>query len=270
MVRPEPEEDDIAFDIVIVAITFGTFILILVAICFTYSLYGQRKKLYVQKRYHKTLRNGADYPISYSIDAIFGLNTAIIFGMLMSVTTLLIQNYSNDDTVDLIIDSASYGPWFLIMLFLNVKNWNLFFRFKIQHYAVQSEWQKIINPDETQKRLDHNWYIRNNKTWGNLSTVYAYFGVMHWLLLCAVITIDIIENSNYVDNLTMTIIAVLSVAKIVLFVLPFLLYIGIEVKTPSFNDLFFIHWESRMQAICTAILILITLTADILEGTVIR
>ena len=267
MTASQSDDDLVIYDITIPIVGVITLFLIAIAAVGTCRLYGHRREVYVQKRYHKTLRNGGRYPLCYNIDAIFGLNTAIILGMIMSAATLLVPYYFEDDGNDqihLTLECASYGPWFLIMLFLNVKNWTLYFKFKRQHFMVQSEWQKIINPDETQKRLDHNWYIRNNKTWGNLSTVYIYFGILHLLAFCILITIDVIGKWRFIERSEVGTVAILNVVEIILAVLPFILYIVIEAKTPHFNDLFFIHWESRMEAKLTAILIAILLTSDLM------
>lgn len=254
------DDDDLVYDIIVPVIGCITLCLIVAAIWGTLALYGRRRQLYVQKRYHKALRNGERYPLGYDIDAIFGLNTSIILGMAMSAATLTLPYYFETHRLLLVLEAASYGPWFLIMLFLNVKNWTLYFKFKRQHYAMQSEWQSIINPDETRKRLDNNWYIRNNRTWGNLSTVYAYFGAVHLVTLCIVVTIDVARKWELMGSFAMTMCTVLEMGLVAL---PFVLYITIEANTPSFNDLFFIHWESRQEAKLTAMLIVILLASDL-------
>ena len=149
------------------------------------------------------------------------------------------------------------------MLFLNVKNFALYFRFKWQHYSLQSEWQQIINPNIIHELERKNWYIRHKRTLEQLSNVYKAFGVLHLLNLSLCFVFHQIVSDVSRSESDLVAFVFVRALNMLLFTLPFFIYIWIELKTPHFDDCFFIHWESRAEAKLTALLIFIFLCTDI-------
>jgi len=249
-------------DVSAICVAVFIFLAMLVSIFGIHKLYQHREDVFLQKRSKSVLH------------AVFGLNMASILGMCASLGTIYARfTLTKGKAAGKVFHAAKYCSWFLIMLFLNVKNFRLLFRFKWQHFALQSEWQRIIDPNIVQELHQTNWYIRNKRSWGHLPTVYLYFGLFHGLnfaicyslhLYISNVLIPNYENDGDGSNEGIAIM-VLEICFTVLLILPFIIYILIEIKTPNFHDTFYMHLESRIEAILAAVLFGVLISSTIVQ-----
>eukprot|EP01084_Bolivina_argentea_P007618 14305_1 len=109
-------------------------IIIMIAIYSNLQLYKSRGEAFLKKR---------------SLSGIFGLNISIILTILISLINMIYSEYFDyhSITMDSIFTMLYFALWFLIFVFLNVKSFLIHFRYKWQYYALQSQWQQIINPN---------------------------------------------------------------------------------------------------------------------------
>ena len=132
--------------------------------------------------------------------------------------------------------------WSLYSLIL--KNWFIYYKYHFTYYTIESEWLQLIN---SKLSSNQNWFIKNSYKYGNISYMSRIIGIPCIILasicnLGAVLTIISLMNGSFLMLLLS-----LSLATIPC-IPPALFYVFIVCKTPSFNDTFHIHWESKIHS----------------------
>eukprot|EP01084_Bolivina_argentea_P023739 44342_1 len=214
-------------------------ILIIVAIYGTIKLYQCRMDPFMKKR---------------SISIVFGLNISTILGMISNFCNIYFQ-YTKQPHAMITSVGIFFGCWFSIFFFLNVKNWIIHNRYKWQYFTLQLKWQRIINPNIVEIAHKNNWYIRNNYKYGNLYNIYKRFAMLHSLNFIIGVTLLVIRMEKVLTPKSNLMVAS-GVIAMVNFLLPWLIYIIIVCSTPSFNDIFFIHWESKIHAVLSIFIVM--------------
>ena len=100
-----------------------------------------------------------------SILNVFALNISNLIGIISSFGTIWAQ-YHRKDALGINFIGLGFAAWYLMFLFLIVKNFVILFRLKWQHYTIQSQWQRIINPTIIDELEKHNFYVRYYKQFG--------------------------------------------------------------------------------------------------------
>eukprot|EP01084_Bolivina_argentea_P029915 55505_1 len=208
---------------------------VLAFLCF--GIYGNVKAY--QRRNHITFKKR---PMS------FGLNCVIIISNILIVLFYMSGTIVDSAPMFTITAALWFITWFIIFTMLNVMNWMIYFRYKWTYYTMQLQWQQIINPNIAQSMKDDNWYIKNNKKYGNKSYVLRLFSVIHFILCMIAICFMVIRTAKENNGELSTITTMLGMALLVLIFIPAIIYLVIVIKTPSFNDIFSIHRESKMQS----------------------
>ena len=180
--------------------------------------------------------------------AVFGLNSAfvlIIIGweaLLICYVYLPVELYE----VQIIPTTLMITAIWLFFCMLIAKNWMNYFKTKWTQYTMEYEWQRIINPNVLSQKNNRtqNWFIENNKTFGNPCFMNKLIGSICFFgyLLSLVPLI----STAFFDNSVLHIFAYSSL--ILAFGCFIVVYAIIVKKTPSFNDAFHIQWENKMHA----------------------
>ena len=193
-------------------------------------LYKHRNELFIQKR---------------NIYITMGLNYAFIFGMFASFLAHLSILYLDPISVTISFSIFFLAFWTLLF-FLNTKNWMIYYHEKWTYYALDLKWQQIIN-DKVIKdsSTESNWFITNRHKYGNRQYIFKLFGILHLFGLTLLITAQaILQTSNGHPNAI-----TFSIVMIIITIIPYIIfYVFLTFKTPRFNDIFNIHWESQMHA----------------------
>eukprot|EP01083_Nonionella_stella_P001994 5747_1 len=213
------------------------FVLSPLCIYWTYVFYGHKDELFVQKR-----------NVKMTIGLNIGLLLYIVFLGLFAISSLFDALYvAFTASIVLFI-----GLW-MFAYCLICKTWMIYYDYKFIFYSLDSEWTTIIDSTSHSK----NWYLKHRKTFGNarwimktLAPVFILFFVCQYLSLVGMI---------FTGN------PVLAITGVLTFMLPVALsmiaYIIILRKTPNaqkFNDMFYIHWESKLYAKLMLIYFIIT------------
>ena len=230
--------------------------LLLVILCsVSLSLYGIHL-LYMNR--------GKDFVLKRSkwlVHEVIGSNMAVTSAILSTV--VVIPTLSAHTPSDLINHTESLLCWFIITLFLNVKYFLFLLRGKQRHHALRAEWQKLINPKETQRRLERVWYVRNEYQFNTLTSTYFYFGTFHLMLFILCELSYIFTNHIHgVDQMDFTLFLILKLVESFLFLIPFSLMLLIGKLTPHLDDPHFIHWERRSTLKLVAFLSILLLTSN--------
>eukprot|EP01084_Bolivina_argentea_P142893 250999_1 len=191
------------------------------------KLYRISNAMFIQKR-HKSI--------------VFGLNTVLIFEMLSIVVGHWISLTGSEiPIVSLIANIFTVICYWSFFYFSIGKNWMIYYKERWTFHTLQLEWQQIINKTNND---NNNWFIKNNSKYGSLSYVYKIFGIYYVIGIILGI-IGMIEVSSPNPNLLF--VAPL-IAMPLLVVVVF--YVTIICKTTHLaliDDIFFIHWESKMH-----------------------
>ena len=238
-------------DVVIWTILSIIFIGLIMAIHGNIRLYKYRELPLLEKR---------------NLSIIFGLNISIICAILLSIGVILSQ-YLNSTLSHRIVIVLQFASWFSIFLFLNIDAFCIHFRYKWQYYTIQSKWQEIINPSYVEALSKHNWYIRTYSIWGKYSNICKVFATVHVIDFMISAALEMLLRPN-IDNSDHIILVFFLILESVTLMLPFIIYITIVFTTPIFDDIFLIHWQSRMEAKLSLILIIVFLSGNIVETTI--
>eukprot|EP01083_Nonionella_stella_P135292 411578_1 len=130
----------------------------------------------------------------------------------------------------------------LSILHLN-HNWIIYYYEKWTYYVKDMEWQQIINPTVKDSGSKRNWFITNRYKYGNRVYIFKLFGFLHFLGLTLSITAQcyliLSDDPNAIP---------ISTAILICTIVPYnLFYAFLVFRTPRFNDIFNIHWESQMH-----------------------
>lgn len=176
-----------------------------------------------------------------SMFLILGLNLSLFYAIIALLFAHIGIYYVDNTTVEHVYSSVSIlfflsGLW-IILYFLNVRNWLIFWNYQHAYSALQLHWQQLINKN-VNKDNETNCFIRNNHKYGQLlhvaklSGMYASFG---WFIFF----ISTVFPS--INHVTLPI-------GFILLILFIIFYMVITCKTPYQSDTFYIHYESRIHS----------------------
>ena len=210
-----------ALDPIYMVIEIPTLLLIFVAIYANGILYRHRHERFAQKR---------------SILITVGLNIALCLAMIsrsLGVLTSIFQFMPY-----YIAQASNSYTTFLILYFLNVRNWIIYYNYHHSYYTSQSEWAQIIDPTLNEKEKQ-NWFIKNKAKYGNLSYIMKLFGIILILtfIICSIgvdVQAEYQESSND-ENFFDLIAFIPLVVTVLIFLASSLFYVVIVCKTPRFR-----------------------------------
>eukprot|EP01083_Nonionella_stella_P173012 595491_1 len=183
--------------------------------------------------------------VFYSLNAscICCMSSLMFTGICWANTSGLILNISNIAWVCAI---------FIWMSVLLTKNWGIYYRYKWTQYIQQSQWQQIINPSIIKNENIINWFIRNNSTYGQTKYIHKLFVS---IATCCCVVLAFIWFFTSVLFHPAIHIMISCVSTLLLFIPPVMLYVFLVWKTPVLDDIFCIHWESKIHAklLCSTI-----------------
>ena len=84
----------------------------------------------------------------------------------------------------------------LILFVLLTKNWIIFYKYKWTFFTMKSKWQSLINKKIIHDKNKQNWYIKNNKKYGNLCYIYklcasfCFIGFSIWAILGCLVVLN--------------------------------------------------------------------------------
>eukprot|EP01084_Bolivina_argentea_P165980 288275_1 len=191
------------------------------------KLFKLREQIFLQKR---------------NISIVFGLNATFIITLTSVSVNQFIANHSNI-SVQIFSATLSVTCIWVFLYFINVKNWIIYYKYKWTHFTLQFKWQQLINNTDNS---DDNWYIKNNYKYGNTLYICKLFGLLHAIGLIITIICTPFYKMGKGNIFAFSLFSMFISA---------LLYLIIVLKTPNFDDTFFIHWENKMQCKLSSLLI---------------
>eukprot|EP01084_Bolivina_argentea_P152153 265458_1 len=210
-----------------------SFIYLLISIYGNIKLSKFRDQMFIQKR---------------NTVIVFGLNiTFIITMIILSLAQVAAEHF--DPLTDLPFSLLSMICIWLYLYFVNIKNWIIYYKSKWTYYTVQLQWQLLINKNYAKHNIG-NWYITNNYKYGNPLYISKLFGLFHGFGLLITMVCIPAYKLNLGGHGNKFILCLLTTFIAACF------YIITVCKTPSFQDTFFIQWESKMHAKLSLILII--------------
>eukprot|EP01084_Bolivina_argentea_P165958 288236_1 len=239
MNKPKPLPEEVVWGVLI-----AVSICIVIGICSIVMIYKHRYDTFIQKR---------------SLSIVVGLNLSILL-QIITQFGLLYSKHKKDKITFITFVAIYFFSWFCTFFFLNVKNFSIFYKYKWQYYTLQLQWQQIINPSFVESQQKKNCFLKHNKTCGKLRNQYILFGIIHLILVAICAYFMQLRMRQLVPNhLHIT----FGIINAIITVTPFICYIIIVLKTPTFSDVFWIHSESKFIAILATFIIIIYLTANI-------
>lgn len=173
---------------------------------------------------------------------LFGLNIALLYGICGLLLVHIAMYYVDNTTLNHIFSSVSIllfmSAWWLILLFLNIKNWLIFWNSKFSYYSYQLQWQQLINTNIVKQKMKTNWFIKNNHKYSKLKFVTQIFGIYSFCGWFCFLLYLIVPSLEFI-------IVPIGFLLLILFII---FYAIIICKTPYQSDTFFIHKESRIHA----------------------
>eukprot|EP01084_Bolivina_argentea_P203937 348229_1 len=201
--------------------------IIVISIYSNYRLRMHKTHMYIQKR---------------SFSLFYLLNASLIFTITFSlILSFMLIRFSSVILVS--ISGSIFMAFMCLMLYcITVKNWLIYFKYNWTFYTMQCKWQRILTSDIEE---NNNWFIQNNKTYGNINYIhklfskYCFFGA---IIAIVPTVIFILSNYKFILLIPAVIAVSLTWGPSILF------YAYIVNKTPLFNDSFGIHWESKIHS----------------------
>ena len=192
------------------------------------KLWRCRNEMFIQKR-----------------SAVFGVNVAFILIIIGWEILIICYVYYPPEMTIIPTTMMLTSCWFLFCMLI-AKNWMNYFKTKWTQYTMEFEWQRIINPNVLSQKSNRaqNWFIENNKTFGNPSFVYKLIGMLCFFGFSLSLIPNILTKLFASDVLS----AFASSALLLSFGSIIISYAIIISKTPSFNDAFYIQWENKMHS----------------------
>ena len=181
----------------------------------------------------------------------YAVNASIITLIISNgILVFFFANYShpmNSFMISLAVAvwSPSAYAW-LCLLVMN--NWLIWYRYRWTYYISQSKWQQIINPNVLSDDMctSLNWFILNNAKYGQFKAVSKYFGGAAVCCCLILIPLNFWAFAYHFGNIA---VMLPTFAAFFLTFQPWsAVYIYCVWKTPSLDDAFAIHWESKMHA----------------------
>mmetsp|Transcript_33095 Transcript_33095/g.53013 ORF Transcript_33095/g.53013 Transcript_33095/m.53013 type:complete len:518 (+) Transcript_33095:72-1625(+) len=188
------------------------------------KLYLNRHKIYVQKR--------SSLMLTFHLSLMYCM-LSTLFAHVSSVYFTQFHLYLN-------LLAAIFGLLFV----LNVRNWMIYYQYFWTHHTMQYHLDVIRTRTFTKSRHKNNWFILNKTTFGSLRYVVKLYGSATFILLVFALIVLLV-----VIQITNRVLQALASSTVLVFVLLYCLsYAVIVKKTPSFNDRWYIHRESKLHA----------------------
>eukprot|EP01084_Bolivina_argentea_P131412 231956_1 len=200
--------------------------LVIVILCIYHNiqLWSRWNEMFIKKRY---------------TFVVFLLNGTFIY-CAISFYLLLFGHWF--DTVGIVVAAANVllALWCLFFLFI-LKNWMIYYRYNWTFHTIESKWQNIIN----QAKHQENWFIKNNTKYGSVRFMFKFIALWCSLgFILAIIPFILVIPFGFT-----VFIMILLVCLILLpLITAICIYSYIVKKTPNIDDVFFIHWESKMHS----------------------
>eukprot|EP01084_Bolivina_argentea_P250932 420636_1 len=225
-----------------------TLSLISVSIYSNIKLYHQKNEMYILKR---------------SPVVLFGLNCTIILAMILYPFVAAGFLYFSPLAL-LFVMILFFFTWFAFLSFLIIKNWMIYYKYHWTHYTIDYEWQQIINPNKTITNKQQNWFIKNKLKYGNSTYVAKRIFIAAFIcFLIQLCTLILTISATYV-NWNVTVIFIGLLLLLIIMCIPIIIYTIIVCKTPAFDDIFSIHWESKMHSRCLITIAIISMLSNVL------
>eukprot|EP01084_Bolivina_argentea_P103357 185139_1 len=142
----------------------------------------------------------------------------------------------------------------------------LLWRFWIIRYDIQmvrasmnQKWRSIIN----EEYIEQNWYLSNKAKWGNSRFIASYI-IAPLYLFCIAVSLIIRFQIYRPSSPTSTAFIHFWAIDMTFSMVPYCIIVYVWIKTPSFNDTFWIHDASKLIFIVLLILFLADITSGIL------
>ena len=192
----------------------------------TIQFYNNKYQMFIQKR-TKSLA--------------FGFVCTLLYGMITLASIIIAELYLDIVALRIAYISCVVG-FFLLLFYLNTRSWMIYYQYYWNYYALQLDWQQVINSNYVEEQHRNNWFIKNKHNYGNLKFVIKMFGAIHLIaFVIMVVAMNIRVDYPEWDVFFTPVIAIIF-ASVSIF------YSIIRYKTPSFNDIFYISWESKIIA----------------------
>lgn len=107
------------------------------------------------------------------------------------------------------------------------------------------EWHYIINPNSASKESKQNWFLANNKSYGNLSYIYRLFGIFFfvgWLVIDGSTSWALYVDFEFISIITAASVTVSVTGLAAIF------YMYLVKNTPYFDDIHQIHEECKIHS----------------------
>ena len=158
-----------------------------------------------------------------------------------------------------IADSLSIVCYYLFLFFCITNSWLIYYKERWTFYTLQSKWANIITSNDEAKQ---NWFIRNNHRYGSISYMMKLFGTYHIFATVAGTIAVIGLHLRFIDKSITDILAALP------FLIAIVIYTTIICKTnrlSTVDDVFYIHWESKVHSKILLIFLIIYLLHAAME-----
>ena len=131
------------------------------SVCLVYKQRKFNHKMFMKKR---------------SLSLYYSLNISIIGSM--AGTILIFSAFIRFSVIQQMI-MCSIGAFFVFnfLYLMLVKNWMIYYKYKWTYYTIQLKWSHIINSRNASTEAKKNWFINNNKKYGNLSYIYKLLAI---------------------------------------------------------------------------------------------
>ena len=109
-----------------------------------------------------------------------GFVCTLLYGMATLTYTIIAQLYCDGPALRIAQISAATA-FFLLLFYLNTRSWMIYYQYYWNYYALQLDWQQIINSNFVEEQHRNNWFIKNKHKYGNLRFVIKLFGTIHFI-----------------------------------------------------------------------------------------
>eukprot|EP01083_Nonionella_stella_P034927 95490_1 len=171
-------------------------------------------------------------------------NTTLFIGILQIVGSLLAHNVQ---LIFLNTESIPYVPYINLLFFIMVcctasgsyhlltyRAFMVYYDIKWNKAIQDSKWRMYIDPNET------NWFLKNKNTWGSSKRL-LIIAFIHWSIYVLVGSISILQGDPHTPSNQFARMCV-AAPGIILITIDTIIYF----KMPSFNDIYWIHQETKL------------------------
>lgn len=191
-------------------------------------LYKIRDEMYIRKR---------------SIYIILGMNMPLIL-LIISLNIGLCARIHNYPIIEFVTDLLSVLCWWIFVYFFNIKSWIMYYKQKWIYFALKFKWKKMLHSGYTN---NDNWFIKNNHKWGNRLYVSKIFAIFYLIGLSLGIIGSILDYFQHLHSSIAS--AFISIPFLISTIICIIIVWKTERSSSKENDIFHIHWESKIISI---------------------